>query len=1038
MTRPPRLPIRLLTALLALASLLLAGCDNPACVFSGNCNQSGGGDGVLGTNPATVPGDRSFMRTGAPQIVDVFPSGGGHHSQTPIFISFNESISSRNLSSAFQVIPTGGFGIPITVTPALTANGRVVILVPSQPFSAGTSYDVLYAPGAMILDLEGSELPIPSNRFVGTFGIAAVDPTTPIVMATYPPDFSTGESPAADVVVVFDRPMDAGSIDDDSFIVKQFDPSVPMDPGADPTFDPRPTALATGAGGSDRRVWVYPRADSSGTSRPFDLDRRIEFRLSPPGDRIQSDIQGDDPLAETLYEFDTADFAAPASAQLVSIPTDAIGIDNLSGIGGVGRDLEVAVDLGSSDPDDRLGVFLFGTSTSDVDPRLVALFRQVRLGDLGANYDPVNEVATLTEAELDIASATGPVAVRFANGTIFMAFRLQRGGSFSALKLLDGDDLTPGIQGVLLDNVRPTLAGFGPLGTATNVVSDQRNVTVVGRASEELRAVEVGVTAPFVADNGFGTFTPVVAANDEGEFVAAPIPGLAVDVFDPAAGQISLDVRIFDRALNAALVSSTPTYKQVGVIGPGNALPSVTNITVEVVDARTLAPIVGARVVATDAATPTDPANVAVTNGSGVASVAAFSMSETILTVDAAGYDLFSFHGLPIDRISVPLERFGTAFGRVRGTVSSLDSSFDDFEGSLADSRGFRDAEPTIPLGACTSNPLTGRLECDWGPRRVRIGALGALGFVLVDPPTLASSFQPTSFLRGFELVLPLAASQAGLTRRHDFDLDVLLDDADTTDDELPIAGPALQLFAGSVLPPLDLGDLDGQPRVTVEGRIPGLPGTALVGAGIALEPGGNMWEVRSAIPGVVDPVDGELVQAGTVDPGLLLRVEVRDNDGNRVGRRPDFATANGLSSLGPLDVAEISLPIDGGTAGSLPYDIVFRDAIVDALGQPGLYRVSLRGPSGRSWHLWRIDAADAAGSPCTTSAGADSCYFVTVPDIGVADGVHPGSVTASVEAFAWPELTFGLGSLPYFMFADVDQRHDFFSESEPILYSQP
>lgn len=63
-----------LAALAGVASLLFASCDNPACVYSGNCGSGGGGGGGggIGTEASALPSTHLWLNPAEPSVEDFF------------------------------------------------------------------------------------------------------------------------------------------------------------------------------------------------------------------------------------------------------------------------------------------------------------------------------------------------------------------------------------------------------------------------------------------------------------------------------------------------------------------------------------------------------------------------------------------------------------------------------------------------------------------------------------------------------------------------------------------------------------------------------------------------------------------------------------------------------------------------------------------------------------------------------------------------------------------------------------------------------
>jgi hypothetical protein len=995
-----------LGALALAAGLALAGCDNPACVFGGQC--SGGGDEPE-ANPATVPIDHAWIAPGAPTITSFFPRGTGITTDTPIAVVFSESIAPNRLAQSFLLFQTGAPAPMPTLPPTLVADGRMLIVIPAVALTAGEEYTLEFAENAIVTDLQGAAVPQPQDGIIGTFTVAAANPPAPRVVTSFPTDGATNQSATGEVVVVFDRRMNAGTIDNDSFAVTVN--------GVEPADNPLPQSLLLVGGGTivpDTRVWRYRSTDADGEAVPFPTSASVEVRLSAPGERILASDGGQ--LPETVIDYDTAAFGAPLGADIVSIPTDAIGIDNLDGT----VPLELGVELSAAQSDDFLCVYLFGGSPQ-TDGETIALYREAKLSSLG--FDPLLQTASLREAQLDIASSTSPVTARFANGELAIALQVRRGNTRSPVRLLDVDAGEPGRQDALLDVTRPTFTGFGSSGTEkASYRSNLRDLVVVGRASEEIAIAEV---ASALGSNG--ALAPVVESASSGLFVAQPAP---VGVVDPGQLPLPFTLTIYDRARNRASAAVSAQFRQVGVIGPGAALPGAATVEIEVVDARTYAAIEDALVfVHQDVAGTVTFVDSDVTDPSGFASLTAAPAGETLVTVDAAGYDLFTFHGVPESRLSIPVSRTAPSPSILQGVLATTSADLPSFDRLVADTRQFAADEPVLVVGSCSLDPQSATFRCPFNGL-LRAGPAGGMALVAVDPPTAAALFTAPGFLRAYALDLPQPATSPGGAVTASLDVSTLLDDAGVDQEERAIDGPAVTLDASAVAG-IALASLDGEPRVDIRASVAGLDAPVLAGFGAALDPVGSpasSWTVRTALPGVADPDAGdyvgdevgELVEAGTFDADLFLRCEVRDTLGNRAGRRARFSVVP--SSVVPSSVAIVASPAAGSTTAGPSYDVTFSDVIPSGSGQSGLYRVTLVGTSGRQWVLYRLDATGAART-------------VHVPDIGAAGGapLPSGAIACSVSSFAWP----GFAAAPL-AFTDVDREHDLFSESAPIGFSQP
>ncbi|MCK6448719.1 MAG: Ig-like domain-containing protein [Planctomycetes bacterium] len=1006
-------------AALGVAAAWLPGCDNPACVFGPNGCQSGGGTGAIGSEPAAVPGNHTWLRTGAPTITAKFPAGSAVHPDSPLVLVFSESMSSSKIQSAFRLEVSDSVGqlVPLA-SAALVGDGRMLVLFPAVSLQTGTSYTLAYADGAVVTDLQGTPIDQPLDKLIQTFKIADTAPTTPKVVATWPVDGASDQSPFGEFVAVFDRRVNPGTVDTDSFDI-QVD-------GAAPAFDPLPQALLTVTNGlpvTDTRVFRWRSVDSEQQAVDLGQDATVEITLSPSGHKIR--MADNSLLAETAFDYETASFAPPLAAEMVSLPFDGIGIAHLTGGNAKVGELEMALTIEDGQATDLIGVFVFGTAKNSSPPELAALYREFELGDVP--YDSNTDVATIREPELDLVSGTSPLTTRFADGPLYFAFRVQRGSVASSVRLLDADVDRQGTQVPTQDTKAPTLTGFGLSGSdKSKFRSDLRNFALVGRASEPIESVEI-TTA--LGDNG--SLPSVVASNSSGLFVAQPFTQPAFQVaLDPLAGNNPLDFQVvlYDRALNESATTDA-SFTQLGAIGTGTPLGAT--VTIEVFDASTLAAIADANVFThEDFLLTVTPVDFDATDSNGLAVLDAATLGDTLVTVDAPGYDLVTLFGVTTDRVSIGLTKTGLSSGTVDGLFSSGDGNVADFERVFADTRQATDAEPLSDVQVCSIDPTSASYECPFGPYDVLPNRIGAVSIGVLDTPAAEFNYTAAGFLKGFAIEVPVKQASAGGSQDVAVDLDTLLDDPSTTLEDVPIDGPAA-LFDASAVTGVDLGNLDGAPRVLVASPIPALVRAATVGFGVAFDQTGGVWKLRSAYPGVADPTDnkypgdekGELVLDGTIEADLMLHCEARDVFGARSGRRPRVSDLTG-TLLAP-NAPQLLVPTPGsGATGGEGFDVEFENSLPDAEGVPGLYCVTLTDDGDRAWRLWVPDPSDA--SPTVR---------VHAPDLLASGGVglEDGTVRATIELFAWPSFAWD-----GFFWTDIGREHDHFAKSAPFTFQKP
>jgi len=970
--RLPRMRSNVSAAFLALVLAVpwaLSGCDNPACVFGGDCSPGGSG-GAVGTLAANVPEDGQILRTNVPRIDRFAPIGDAVDPKSPIVIVFSESISPATLSFAFELRQVQFGAIPLQAS-SLVGDGRVLVMFPLTDLMLGAAYQVAFREDVQVGDRTGQAIVQPSDRVVGSFTVAATAPTLPSVVLTYPDEAEVGLPDSSEIVVVFSRAMDAATVNDASFEVEVN--------GAPPPFDPPAQPLTVPGFGTDTRVFRWRSLDDENQSASLGTDATVTLQLSPTTARIE-DVDGNElPLQTT--SFHTLPFSAPLSATITSFPADAIGIDALVGP----ANLAVQVDLVDAIAGDELGVYIFGIQPEDVTaPRMVALFRAVTIVDPPGSF-------TFTAAELNLVLSTSPLAGRVRDGTIAMAFRVKRGDLESPVRMIDVDPLISGAQGPVLDTVAPVLIGMGAAGTTVGTfVSDQRDVVLVGKSSESLRGAFV--TTP-LGDNEFdpGNVPIVVGSDSEtGVFMTAPVPlGILADTDEP----LTYSMTIYDRALNLG-GTATGTFVQRGAAASGLPRPFA-QVAVEVYDARTLAPIVGAQVLAHE----DDLGSLFVlgsftTDVNGRALVDPALVGRTVVTVVHNGYDLFTFDGVPTDQVSIPLTPSAQAATTIGGTVTSVDPQVNAYQRRVADTRFPQPGETLFNVSTCSPDTNNQQFVCNFGPAPIRPREVGAItGMAVLAPSSLALWAAPT-FLHGFGLRLPLADVVPGLAQTTRVSLD-RLNIPGGIDEELIPLDVMPHALTTTAWP-----NLNGAPRIRVEGLVPGLRGPLTVGQGVAFLFGGpSSYAVRAAYPGLADPFEddprdqlGRLVTDGTLQADLFLRAEVLADSGARGIDRPRLSgTDNILIPPDPPAFGAVPLAVNPGGAA---FDVSFVDVLRDADAQMGLHRVTLTDTAGRRWTVWRLDDPDAAGP--------ETIAHLPVANIGDPFPLAGATVSGTTSSWSW------------------------------------
>jgi hypothetical protein len=1019
MTRTPAIKssrLQGLWVLLFAAAQLLQGCDNPACVFGpAGCQEDdgGAGGGDVGSELlADPPQDGELLSPDAPEITAFFPRNDAHP-LTPIVLIFSESMAPAGIETAFELVQTSvEIGIPdlpgVPLIGTLVGEGRVAILKIDSPIPGaealpnGTTYRVELSEGAKLLDRTGQALDLGFLNSVGTFSVAETPSATPELLTMWPQHGTTDQSTMPEIVAVFDRTMNPLSVlNPDAFSV-----TVNESP---PTYDPSPSMLVVDTGITFHyfpQVYTWRSFDPDGEPALLGQDSIVALELA---ESIVSAQNESYPGSST--SFGTASVNPPATVAITSTPTNAFGMSHINGM----IPIEVTVTL--QDPaaaGDFLTFYIYGNSEDS--GSLSLLSREV------AVVDGATEVL-LGEPLLDIVDDSfGP---RFADGNIYIAASQRRGDVRSPVRMLDTDPLESGDQPAILDTVAPILIGLGADGSqTTEYVSTTSGVTVVGLANEELSAVEVMVLLDGVEITN-GELAPVVGANSEGGFVAKPIT-LDPGIVDPLTLPGAMTVTVYDHAMNPA-VPLDLDWRQLGVSGPGAALPGGGDVTVRVFDATNHQPVSGALVISHEVDAAVTDLNEGWTDSAGVTLVLSAPVGATVVTVDAAGYDLFTFHGVPTTRLDVPLQpstpRPGHIFYIARSDVSLLANPL--VEVRVADDRLIG---APVPL-SCEDSPEVGVL-CDFPIADIAASRFGT--------PTLLATvnsgpFTPESFLKVAQLDFLTQAAEPDGKVILNFEVPELLPELIVDPEEA--AQPAPDAFLNtSLLNTLDTSNLvDGSPRVLIEGAVPSLGTTAVVGAGIANDsrPSDGIWEVQGAFAGAADGVSdgaedqlGRWVSEGLIEDDLLMRIDLEDTQGNATGRRVRFSELGDdpLTAPHAPDVPVLLSP--AVNTGGSDFPVEFLDTLDDTQG--GLFRVRLSDVTGRSWEVW-----------CLNGAGSGASITANLPEI-VTRGGQPladGPLDVVVSLLGVPRTEFDPAE---FMWGELSANADARAHTAVLGLQQP
>lgn len=999
-------------SLLALAALLAAGassgCDNPACVFAGTCQEgeggaSGGSGPAGGLGEGTLPSEGSFLNPAAPQLVAAAPADGATlanvANDVPVFVQFSESLDPDSLENAFVLFDLIA-GVPIpTLPPQLVGDGRVAVLLTLAQLSSGRTYSLVFSEEQKIRDLNGQAIEARPNETITTFTIGTDPNAPPQAFYVYPNDFSTTEADTSQIIVGFDHFMESSSFGDSSFVVT-------VDGNA-PALDPAPAAFSTSSfpgAPTDTRVWLWTPRDADGRVVPYGTDARVVVELSPNGAPVRS-TDGDE-LPNTVSEFRTLQFTLPTDVRKPAgaLPAGAYGRADVFGQSAL---LEVGL-AGPAPSSTSAEIFLFGTSPSNSSV-LRSTSRSVELAEGATSFSATAE---------DLGLLDGLGDPQFLDGPLTIGVGLRRNTLRSAVRLLDADPSTPTLDPFTIDTTPPTLLGLDAAGGSTSTfASDVSDLVITGRASEPISfafvdAGALGNNGGSVLDPPRTAFTAPDPGTDEAVFVAAAVP---VGRLDPNGAAATYDVTIYDEALNAAPIGAMGTFSHLGVVGPGST-PTGGIVRVRVLDATTLQPLRGVDVYSHQESGGAVSFVASGTTGlDGRVSVAGAAVGATLITAEAPTYDLATFHGVPRDAIDILVKRTAEPGADVSGTVESAfpEGNFLTSTNAVADSRA-----PRLERFAGLQNGIgTGTIyRYDFGPASIRPGAVGALSFLATEESIPQSSWNPAIYLRGFALASPLVPQDPGGSG-----LDVTLD-AGTQLLLSPIGLQALpvppHVLSTAGLP--GLGGLDGDPRVTVEAAATGLDAPIIVGRGIPYDQGGGAYAVLAASAGLAGPA-GALVGRGSIEADLFLRAAVRDTAGNEVAARPRLSGSG--SFLGPIGVPRLLSPAPGGSAGSSGFNLLVADTLPDSLGAEGIVRAVLTDGSMRRWEIMGLDTLDSAGD-----------LLLSVPDLAPegGTGLEAGSVSVEITLYGGPF------DRAHFLYTDLERFHSVSGYAAPVTILVP
>lgn len=997
----------LAAATLLTALLPMAGCDSPACVYSpGGCNgpggdANGGGPGAAGSAPADTLRTGLWVDADGPS--EAFLGAGfnqGLHPGSILAVEFDVSMSQASLAGAFEIVDLiFGNTVDVVDPPPLVGDGRVALVVPAAPLIPGSAYALRFRQGAEPADVLGRVGTLGGD--IGTFEVTGTPPEEPRLLYSFPSATEENAGDLTELVLVFDRPLDPSTVTLGSIKVE-------VGPGVPALAEPAQPVVVTGAVPIPvLQAWTWALNDAAGERDSLGAGVDVRFTISPAvTDQTGAAMQ------ETVGVFQVSDLIAPVAVRKPFAPVAAIGLADLAPFAPL-LEVELASPVPNTGAVQTSGYALGGKSRANGGS--IALLR---------TQTPA-EGEQLIYADTETLGFTDALGLPYlADGEVRIVAWNARGEVRSQARLLDPGPATSADH-LILDTVPPVVVGLDTNGSQTDLfTSDQRDLVLVGRATEEIGFVHVEAIDPSTGDRitnevltdlddpaSDRTTAPVVFSGDAGLFIAQPAPIGVVDPLEPW----TFDYQVFDLALNSAPIQIGVPFEQRGVLA-SPAAPTG-SLTVSVYDQVTKEPLEGVRVLVHDRSGAAQPTLIdSGTTGAGGTLTLSTGANSVLVTAEAAGWDLVTFDGVSGSSIQLLLSPVQGPPAQAQGAVripiaSGLDVTNALVQTLAADARAPEGAVPLVLAEDATVDDQTAELVQEFGPYALRPGVLGAQSALVVLGGLPLGSFSGAAFLLGFGLRAPSPPLPAGNTPspiRIEVPGPLATQAAearalDTGALPIPLTLPA----AGDGLP--DYGTLAAAPLVLVEARSPGLSFPWICGGGVSGQGAGGAWQFKAAWPGALDvtsgPTDayGELILARSAEPDLWARIDLVGDTGCRATARWSVAGAN------PLGLAPPSPPFPAFVAtGSVsvedpvppPFRVILRDPTPNS--RTGAHLLRLHAETGRRWHLWKLDDA------------AQAAVSFWVPEVGLGEAEFPFQVGLELEAASYevPALDPGLGAV--------------------------
>lgn len=767
-----------------------AACDNVGRAFDPNVDPSDP-NADLGISDVQVVPIGGNVRSGRPVVRETYPDGSGWPATVPIVVEFSESLNQESILPTTPGGLDGRIGVRAQGTQQLLpaqydflAQGRLLIIRPINGLldQGGAIYEVVMFPEGR--DIDGLRFQVSGDETIlSEFQVnqdASI--TDGSILAVFPRDNYAEQEREGDVVVVFDRPANPGSLTPSNILLQ---PS-----GGVPIVIDIETPLST-VGIDDPRVVLLDTGVALPASQTHELVVTEDITFGTDGNL---DFNGAIPFSS----FTTI---SPSEPVAVELGNPAAGFPNQ-----INRQNALSVMINVDVPASTL-----------VDDTVVA-----RIYGGNASTNETFDIEFVERTAVVTVAGAQTVLVDFGAqlGTLAQPV-LDEGAVIFCAQILRGNQSTGFIRGIGEDEPRfditaPTLLQAGPPGNGTDLFIDTESVAYYGLASEPL------AEASFA--DGVSVNAPMFGASNSGRFLVEPV------VLGRLSSARDYTVTLTDLVGNISATAIAGSIQQRGQIT--GALAGM--LTVEAFDQATLEPIVGATVLV-DSGNPTVPASGQLIGTTGLDGRVSFTSglgAEHTITIIRSEYDLVTLYGTRAAFVSLPLSPLVDATATLRGTTiltptpgaTVLTSSTAFAEHLVLGVRSASETATEIP-----ATPI-------W-PNRPQVLTAFAGEFEATAKPTYA--FQACQIC-GVDLVTP-TAPPAPADPGGEVSPTLVLSPAIT-----PLAAlvaPYSEDFLSAV--GLDTGNIEpGYPRARVLSSLIGFEGQVLLGVGTVTSTGPTTYEV--------------------------------------------------------------------------------------------------------------------------------------------------------------------------------------------------